>query len=59
MRMRTDLGRFPKSRDVIVFLPSTRIQAAIVALFAVSAVIVLTVDEMREQANQFEIQERV
>jgi type II secretory pathway component PulM len=22
--MRTDLGHFPKSRDVIVFLPSTR-----------------------------------
>lgn len=54
-----DLGHFPKLRDVIVFLPSTRVQAAIVAFFAVSAVIVLTVDEMREQANQFEIQERV
>jgi hypothetical protein len=24
MTMRTDLGRFPKSRDVIVFAPTTR-----------------------------------
>lgn len=59
--MRVDLGSFQKSSadHVLAFRPCIRIQLALVAAFAMGAAIVLTVNELRDGARQFEIARKV
>jgi hypothetical protein len=56
-----NLGTFPKASadHVLAFRPCIRIQIAIVAAFAIGAAVILTVDELRDGARQFEIAERI
>lgn len=50
------LQRFTKARDMRgVFLPSTSTLLAIVAFFAVSTAVGLTIIQLREDARQYQI----
>lgn len=59
--MRADLGTFSKSSadHVLAFRPCPRIGLAIVAAFAIGAAVILTVNELRDGARQFEIARNV
>lgn len=59
--MPRDLGTFPKSSSdhALAFRPCIRIQLAIVAAFAIGSAVILTVNELRDGARQFEIARNV
>lgn len=56
-----NLGRFSKASadHVLAFRPCPRIGLAIVAAFAIGSAVILTVNELRDGARQFEIARNV
>lgn len=54
-----DLGHFQKARDVIVFAPTFRDFAVLIACASLALLTITAVTTLRDQSRQFEINERV